>query len=107
MGEDKINKLYLDEFHNIKGMDNESLMLENKEIKAIIHDFYKKEQEYINQFTDDEKYRELIFKLYQHLGYKSQFDNFSMVEKNLLYLIHTYTDSLVNEFKSVLKEVET
>jgi|SRR5699024_9830320 len=83
MSKDEKRKLYLDEFHNIKGMDTEtyrkmgstykikkldlskdtekfnafdtdSLMLKNNVIKTIIHDFYKKEYKYFVSVGVDE-----------------------------------------------------
>lgn len=152
MSDHKKNKLYLDEFYtNLKGLDHEAykafgtlgnsednvgteepfvekfhkdiVMLQNKEIKTIIRDFYKKEYKYFvsvgvdellsDESTADEGFRFIIFQLQEKLASKSEYESLSESE-TILYLIlsndsskqhkYVYSDELANEFKNVLKQ---
>lgn len=103
--------------------DNISKWMKHKEIKAIIHDFYKKEYKYfvsvgadellIDESTADEGYRFILFQLQENLSH-NEYESLNEFE-TILYLIlskdsskqheYVYSDQLVSEFKNVLKEV--
>lgn len=99
--------------------DNVTKMMTNKEIKAIIHDFYKSNHSLLDELSPDESTadegdRWVVFQLERNLAYKSQFESFTEAENTLLQLLLTssednhlkYSNHLVNEFKNVLKEME-
>lgn len=104
--------------------DNVTKMMANKEIKAIIHDFYKKEYKYFvsvgvdellsDVSTADGGYRFILYQLQEELVYKYEHESLSESE-TILHLVlsndsskkhkYVYSDQLVNEFKNVLQEV--
>lgn len=104
--------------------DNISKWMKHKEIKTIIHDFYKEEYKYfvsvgvdellLDESKADDGYRFIMFRLQEELTYKGEYESLNELE-NILQLIlsndslkkhkHVYSDKLVNEFKNVLKEV--
>lgn len=147
MSKHEKNKLYLDEFHNLKGMDNENteklsstykikkldlskdtdkfspfdtadLMLQNKEIKAVIHDFYKSQKSAFNldevDFTDDIECGYFMYKLEEDLAQKDGDKGLTLPESELFLLLLKnsteqrgfYSVDLVNKFKGSLKEME-
>lgn len=103
---------------------NISNWMKHKEIKSIIHNFYKKEHRYFvsvgvdkllsGKSTVDEAYRFILFQLQENLSYKNGYKSLNELE-TVLHLILTndsskqheyiYSDQLVSEFKNVLKEV--
>src|SRR5699024_7433465 len=105
--------------------DSASLMLQNKVIKTIIHDFYKKEYKYfvsvgVDELLSDESkaddgYRFIMFQLQEELTYKDEYESLNELEIILQLILsndsskkhkHVYSDQLVNEFKNVLEEVK-
>lgn len=110
--------------YNTFGTDNVAEMMKNKEIKTIIHDFYKKEYKYLvsigvdellsSESTADEGYRFIMFQLIRELAYKYEYESLNESESNLFLILsndsskqhkYMYSDQLVNEFKNVLKEI--
>lgn len=104
--------------------DNVTKMMKNKEIKAIIHDFYKEEYKYfvsvgVDELLSDESkaddgYRFIMFQLQEELTYKDEYESLNELEIILQLILsndsskkhkHVYSDKLVNEFKNLLKEV--
>lgn len=104
--------------------DNVTKMMANKEIKAIIHDFYKKEYKYFvsvgvdellsYESKADDGYRFIMFQLQEELAYKDEYESLNELEIILQLILsndslkkhkYVYSDELVNEFKNVLKEV--
>lgn len=110
---------------NLFDTDNVTKMMANKEIKGIIHDFYKKEYKYLvsvgvddlllNESTADEGYRFIMFQLQENLSHKHEYEYPNEFE-TILYLIlsndlskrhkYMYSDKLVSDFKNVLREKE-
>jgi len=103
--------------------DNVTKMMKNKEIKAIIHDFYKGEYKYfvsvgVDELLSDESkaddgYRFIMFQLQEELE-NDEYESLNELEIILQLILsndsskkhkHVYSDKLVNEFKNVLKEV--
>lgn len=139
-------RFILDEFHenyefnnnhiNLQEVDTNYLVgklddnnitkwMKYKEIKAIIHDFYKKEYKYFvsvgvdellsDESTADEGYRFIMFQLEEELAYKYEYESLNESETILRLILtndsskkhkYVYSDQLVSEFKNVLKEVE-
>lgn len=95
--------------------DNVSKMMKNKEIKAVIHNFYKSKQVELDLENVEAEYRHFMWKLEIFLASKDENEGLDDMETILFFMLlkdgtkqyeHAYTEHLVNEFINVLKEVE-
>ncbi|MEN0645556.1 hypothetical protein MKY91_20535 [Alkalicoccobacillus gibsonii] len=96
---------------------NVTQILKNKEIKMLIHDFYKNEYPHVVPIGVDPSltdYEFIMFQLQKELSSKSKYDNLSEPEATLHLILSSdssrqdtcmYSNHLLTEFKNMLKKI--